>query len=240
MSPKRTITETGSNPTIDAMFKAGVQYGFSKSRRHPSFTSLIFGVKNKVEIIDLEKANDYLVKAKEFVKKLASEKKTILFVGGKNEVKDAVRKAAQRIDMPFVSGRWIGGTLTNFTEIKKRITKFEELSSAKEKGELEKYTKKERLLIDREIEHLNTLFEGIVKLQGLPDAILIIDAKYEDNALAEAKQKHVPILSICGTDNDIKAIDYPIPGNDSSVSSIAFFLDEIVKAYQDGNNHGTN
>ncbi len=240
MSPKATTTETGSNPTIDAMFKAGVQYGFSKARRHPSFASLIFGVKNKVEIIDLEKANDYLAKAKEYVKKLASEKKNILFVGGKNEVKDVVRKAAMRIDMPFVSGRWIGGTLTNFTEIKKRIAKFEELSSAKEKGELEKYTKKERLLIDREIEHLNTLFEGIVKLQGLPDAILIIDAKYEDNAMAEAKQKNVPILSICGTDNNIKSIDYPIPGNDSSVSSVAFFLDEIVKAYQDGNNNGTN
>src|SRR5271168_2866897 len=191
--------KTAQNPMIDGMFKAGVQYGFSKSRRHPSFSSLIFGVKNKVEIIDLEKANDFLTKAKEFVKKLASEKKTILFVGGKNEVKEAVRKAAQKIDMPYVAGRWIGGTLTNFSEIKKRIAKLEELTSAKEKGELEKYTKKERLLIDREIEHLTTLFQGIVKLQGAPDAILIVDAKQEDNAFQEAKMKHVPILSICGT-----------------------------------------
>lgn len=222
------------NPIVDEMFKIGAQYGYSKSRRHPSAKDLIFGVKNKVEIWDLEKTADYLLKAKAFVNLLAKERKQILFVGGKNEAKGAILEGAQKIDMPYVAGRWIGGALTNYSEIRKRVTRLETLVGEKERGDLAKYTKKERLLIDREIENLEKNFRGLVSLKGMPAAIFIIDPKREHIALREAHRAKVPVIALMNTDCDLKDANYPIPANDSSVSSIKFFVEEIVKAYEEG------
>ncbi len=228
-------TKTHSNnELIDAMFKAGAHFGYQKSRRNASTAAYIFGAKNKVEIIDLEKTKNDLEKAKEFVTSLAKAGKTILFVGGKNEARNAVKLAAESIVMPFVASRWIGGTLTNATEIKKRITKFEDLERQKEKGELVKYTKKERLLIDRQIVKLEEMFSGIIGMKELPKAIFVIDPKQEFTAVAEAKKIGIPVVALLNTDCDIKEIDFPIVGNDSSVSSITFFVNEIAKAYKEG------
>jgi small subunit ribosomal protein S2 len=229
-----TTKEAHKEAIISSMFKAGAHFAFSRSRRHPSTKDFIFGVKNKVEIIDLEKTTALLDTAKEFVKKLAAEGKNILFVGGKNEAKDAVFKSAQSIDMPYVAGRWIGGTLTNFGEIKGRVAKLLDLTSKKEKGELTKYTKKERLLIDREIVNLNRFFSGLVKLTGMPGAVFVVDARKEHIAVKEAHSVGIPVISLCGSDNNIKEVDYPIVANDASLSSIAFFVEEIAKAYKDG------
>jgi small subunit ribosomal protein S2 len=226
--------ETNKEVVIGNMFKAGAHFGFSRSRRHPSFSPLIYGVKNHVEIIDLEKTDAQLEIAKEFVKKLASEGKMILFVGGKNEAKEAIKRVAQSVDMPFVAGRWIGGTLTNFDEIKKRVAKLLELTSQKEKGELGKYTKKERLLIDRLIENLNRFFFGLISLTHMPAALFVVDARREKIAVDEAHSMGIPVISLSGTDNNIKEIEYPVGGNDASVSSVAFFVDEIGKAYKEG------
>jgi len=217
---------------VDAMFKAGAHFGYSKSRRHASATPYIFGVKNRVEIIDLEKTDEMLEKALNFISTLAKEGKQILFVGGKNEAREAVRISALSIDMPFVDGRWIGGTLTNFAEIKKRIAKMEDLTKQKEKGELVKYTKKERLLIDREIDNLNRFFSGISNMRDLPKAMFVVDAKKEAIAVTEAKKMGVPVIALCGTDNNLRDVDYPIVANDSSVLSIAYFVNEAVKAYK--------
>ncbi len=216
------------------MFKAGAHFGYQKSRRNASTAAYIFGAKNKVEIIDLEKTKNDLEKAKEFVTALAKAGKTILFVGGKNEARNAVKLAAESIVMPFVASRWIGGTLTNATEIKKRITKFEDLERQKEKGELVKYTKKERLLIDRQIVKLEEMFSGIIGMKELPKAIFVIDPKQEFTAVAEARKIGIPVVALLNTDCDIKEIDFPIVGNDSSVSSITFFVNEIAKAYKEG------
>ena len=216
------------------MFKAGAHFGYQKSRRNASTAAYIFGAKNKVEIIDLEKTKNDLEKAKEFVAGLAKAGKTILFVGGKNEARNAVKLSALSIAMPFVASRWIGGTLTNATEIKKRITKFEDLERQKEKGELVKYTKKERLLIDRQIVKLEEMFSGIIGMKELPKAIFVIDPKQEFTAVAEAKKIGIPVIALLNTDCDIKEIDFPIVGNDSSVSSITFFVNEIAKAYKEG------
>src|SRR4051812_12549938 len=136
MAEEKTIT---MDATIERMFKAGAHFGQIKSRRHPSVKPLIFGVKNRVEIFDLEKTKDYLERAKEFVASIAKNNGLIVFVGGKNEARDAVRNAASSINMPYVAGRWIGGTFTNFTQIRKRIELFEMLSDQREKGELSKY-----------------------------------------------------------------------------------------------------
>ena len=221
-----------NNDKIDAMFKAGAHFGYQKSRRDASTSAFIFGTKNKVEIIDLEKTNEQLEKAEDFISTLAKAGKQILFVGGKSEARGAVKIAAMSLDMPYVDGRWIGGAITNFVEIKKRIAKFEDLQKQKEKGELSKYTKKERLLIDREIENLDIMFSGIVSMKEAPKALFVIDPKKEFIAVAEAKKAGIPVVALANTDCNIKDIDFPIVANDASVSSIAFFVSEIAKAYK--------
>lgn len=230
MAEEKNITING---VIEKMFKAGAHYGFSKSRRHPSAKPLIFGLKNRVEIFDLEKTKEYLEKAKDFMRTLGKNGSSVIFVGSKNEAIAAVERAANSINMPNVPGRWIGGTFTNFPQIKKRVERLEMLTSQREKGELSKYTKKERLLIDREIITLNALFAGIVSMKELPKAMVVVDAKHEKIAVTEAKKLKIPVIAICGSDNDISEVDYPIPGNDASVTSISFFLDELAAAYKD-------
>jgi len=221
--------------TINRMFAVGAHYGYSKSRRHPSVKPYIFGVKNWVEIIDLEKTNDLLDSAKEFAKQLGSEGKKILFVGGKNEAKKAIEEGAGSINMPHVTGRWIGGTITNFSEIKKRITKMDNLSSSKDKGELaQKYTKKEQVMIDREINNLKENFFGIRSMTEIPNALFVVDTKAEVTAVREARQKGIPVIGLLNSDSNINDIDYPIVANDATQASIKFFIDEIVTSYKEG------
>lgn len=220
-----------NNERVEQMFAVGAHFGFSKTRRHASVAPYIFGIKNRVEIIDLEKVDALLEKALAFISGLAKEGKQVLFVGGKNEARTALKIAAESIGMPYVDGRWIGGTLTNFPEIKKRLIKLEDLVKQKEKGELAKYTKKERLMIDREIANLERFFSGISSLKDLPKAVVVVDAKKEIIAVTEAQKMNIPVVALCGTDCDISKINYPIVANDASLSSIAFFMNEIAKAY---------
>lgn len=217
---------------IDAMFSAGVQFGFSKSRRHPSVKPYIFGMKNKTEIFDLEKSATMLKVATEFVSKIAAEGKTILFIGGKAEARVAIEETAAALGMPYVAGRWIGGTFTNFGEIKKRIEKLKDLSTQKERGELAKYTKKERLLIDKEIENLTIMYGGLGDMKEMPGAVVVIDSKHEAIAVDEARVKKIPVVALCGSDCDLTKVDYPVVGNDTSRASIAFFLKAISEAYK--------
>ncbi len=223
-----------NNPMIDSMFKAGAHFAFSRTRRHPSIKPYIFGVKNKVEIFDLEKTSELLEKAKVLVASFAKDNKSILFVGGKSEARNAIKIGALSINMPYVDGRWIGGTLTNFVQIRKRVEKLEKLTSEKEKGELAKYTKKERLLIDREIANLERFFTGVVSMKDLPKALFIIDPKNEKNAVKEAQDMGIPVIALLGSDCNIKEIDFPIVGNDASQSSVQFFTQEIIKSYSAG------
>lgn len=222
---------TTNNPRIDNMFKAGAHFAFSRTRRHPTVAPYIFGTKNKVEIFDLEKTEVLLEKAKAFVATLAAEGKSILFVGGKSEARNATKSGAMSINMPYVDGRWIGGTLTNFVQIRKRVEKLEKLTTEKEKGELSKYTKKERLLIDREIANLERFFSGVVSMKDLPKAIFIVDPKKEKSAVKEAQDMGIPVIALAGSDCNIKGLDFPIIGNDSSQTSVNFFVQEISKAY---------
>lgn len=217
---------------IDELFTAGAHFGFPKSRRHPSVAEYIFGSKNKNDIFDLEKTSVSLEKALEFVKKLGSEKASLLLVGGKSEAREAVKKAADEIEMPYVASRWIGGTLTNFPVIRKRVDTMLDLMSQKEKGELAKYTKKERLEIDRDIEKLQSFFHGIVRLTAIPKAIFIVDPRKEEIALREAKRLNIPVIALCGSDNKLSDIDYPIIGNDSSRKSIEYFVNAVKNAYK--------
>lgn len=238
--------KTADNTTLDIelierMFAAGAHFGYSKSRRHPSVAPFIFGAKNRVEIFDLEKTNTLLMSAKECMQKLGAEKKKVLFVGGKNEARDAVRQGAVSLGMPYVVGRWIGGTLTNFSEIQKRIERLKNLTEKREKGEFEtKYTKKERLMFDREIASLTANFGGLLTLSELPDALLVIDTKKEHTAVTEAKKRNLLIIGLLNSDSDLSGITYPIVANDATQKSITFFVTELVEAYQKGNQESPN
>lgn len=227
-NPKET------NSTIDQMFKAGAHFGLGRSRRHPSIAPYIFGVKNNVEIFDLEKTKDLLASAKEFVKEFAKDNKVILFVGGKSEARAAVKLGAQSLNMPFVDGRWIGGTLTNFGQIRKRVEKLEKLISERDKGEFAKHTKRERMLLDKEIENLEKLFSGIVSMKELPKAVFIVDPKKEKTAIKEAQDLKIPVVALSGSDCNITGVNHPVLGNDASQTSVSFFVNEIVKAYNEG------
>lgn len=222
--------------TVEEMFQAGVHYGYSKSRRHPSASSYVFATKNGVDIINIEKTNELLEKALEEVSKLAASGKTILFVGTKPEARQQIVETALSLNMPYVSERWVGGALTNFSEIKKRIVKLLDLRNQKEKGELDRYTKKEKLLIDREMADMTKNFQGLTGITKTPDAVFVVDSKKEHIAVTEAKKMNLPIIALLNTDCNLKQVQYPIIANDASISSVTFFLTKIKEAYTKGSN----
>jgi small subunit ribosomal protein S2 len=230
---EKVVNITGSHGvSVDDLFKAGSHFGYSKTRRHPSLKPYIFGSKNRMDIIDLDKTVGMLDKVLAFVEALSREGKQIIFVGNKKEAQKAVIDAATKLDMPYVANRWIGGTLTNFTEIRKRIARLEDLMTKKEAGQLDIYTKKERGILDLEVEKLTKRFWGIMKMKRMPGAVLVIDSNKEEIAVLEARKAKIPVISLSGSDCDISMIDYPIVANDSATQSIEFFLSKVVEAYR--------
>lgn len=228
-------TDRPDEGVIERLFQVGAHFGYSKRRRHPSISDHIFGVKNKVEIIDLEKTSSQLVAAQAFMKERGEAGMQVLFVGGKNEAREPVKESAMALGMPYVAGRWIGGTLTNFSEIRKRVERLEDLTEKRDKGELEsKYTKHERLLLEREIENLSKMFGGIISMKALPSALLVVDTKHEKTAVSEARRLGIPIVGLLNSDSDMMAAAYPIVANDASRKSITFFVTELSNAYRKG------
>ena len=219
--------------TIDKLFSIGAHFGYAPSRRHPFAARFIFGSKGGSEIFDLEKTAESLENALNFVKKLASERKTLLFIGSKAEARVSLKRAAERINQPYVAGRWIGGSLTNFQEIKKRLARLVEITDMRESGEIAKYTKRERLLMDREAVDLDAMFGGLRGMSRIPDALFIIDPKQEAAAVAEAVQLKIPVVALLNSDCNGSNIAYPIPGNDASLQVITYILDEVSKTYAD-------
>lgn len=218
----------------EALLSVGAHFGFVKSRRHPSAKSFILGSKNKIEIFDLDKTSLELEKALEFIKGKGREKTPVIWVGGKSEAREAVIKAGQSLDQPYVAGRWIGGTISNFNEIKKRIARLADLLEQREKGELGKYTKKERLLFDREINKLTTYFGGLSTMKTPPKLMVVIDPKKENIATTEARRAGIPVIAVAGSDSNFHDLDYGIPANDSSRQSISFIVGKLVEAYKEG------
>jgi len=221
---------------VEEMFRSGVHYGYSKSRRHPSITPYVFATKNGVDIINIEKTEVLLEKALETVSKLAASGKTILFVGTKPEARQQIIETALSLNMPYVGERWVGGALTNFPEIKKRIIKLLDLRDQKEKGGLDKYTKKENLLISKEMEDMTRNFQGLTGITKTPDALFVVDPKKEHIAVTEAKKMGLQIIALMNTDCNLKQVEFPIVANDASISSITFFLTKIKEAYNTGAN----
>lgn len=231
---KVDMKKVSDDTVVEKMFKAGAHFGYGKTRRHPSVSKYIYTTKNRTDIINLEKTSVMLDTALEFVKSLGTGNKVVLFVGTKPEAKETIKMVAESINMPYVNERWIGGTISNFTEIKKRITELENYRKDLKDGSLEKYTKKERVVKAKKMEKLDRYYSGLVGLKKTPDALFVIDGKKEDIAATEARKSGVTVISLMNSDSDIKNIDYPIVANDSSIPSIKFFTNAMGNAYKDG------
>ncbi|MEK7664886.1 MAG: 30S ribosomal protein S2 [Patescibacteria group bacterium] len=212
---------------IEEMAKMGVSFGHKFSNLHPKMKPYVSGIKNGVHVIDLEKTAKELEKALRFVSKTISEGKTIVFVGTKIQIKNLVKLAAEECGLPYVTERWLGGTFTNFETISKRVEYFKDLEKKKSTGELEKYTKKERLKFDKEIESLKVKFEGIKNMTKNPEAVFILDLKKDDTSAREAKRKGIKIIALCDTNVDPTIADYPIPANDDAISSVNYILEKV-------------
>ena len=211
----------------EEMAQAGVHFGHRTSRVHPKMQPYLYGVRNTVHIIDLEKTKEKFEEALKFIQELISENKILLLVGTKIQVKDLVKEIAKDCSLPYVNERWLGGTFTNFEIIKKRIEYFKDLEKKKAAGELEKYTKKERAKIDQELRDLEIKFGGIKNLEKLPDAIFVLDMKKDEAAVKEARMKGVKVIGISDTNVDPTLADYPIPANDDAISSVKYILEKV-------------
>lgn len=232
-----SILSKGQPPSerkLKELFKLGAHFGFSRSRRHPSTDSFIFGFKNRQAVIDLEKTLQSLQAAKTLVEGLAASGKLILWVGSKSEARSAVAAAAMTISQPYVNERWLGGTLTNFKEMRRRVARLLEIRETEETGGLDKYTKKERAVIAKEKDRLERYFGSLVNLTAIPGALVVVDAAQEAIAVAEANKVGVPVISIANSDCDIRPIAYPIVANDGSQATIRHLLQELVAAYEAG------
>ncbi len=228
-------THTNNSSLIERLFNVGAHFGFKKSRRHPTVTPFLYGTKEGNDIFDLEKTSDLIAKATEVIKEAGLSGKTVVFVGTKTEVVDIVTKAAERVAMPYVVNRWIGGMLTNFSEIKKRINRLEELQTGTASGELErKYTKKERMVLSREATKLDHNFKGISKLSRIPDLMVVVDPRHDNIAVKEARNMKVPIIGIMSSDCDVSLVNYPVLVNDSLKGSVTTVLEELTSALATG------
>ncbi len=224
-----------SNKLIDRLFSAGAHFGFKKSRRHPTVVPYLFTSKDGNDIFDLEKSAELIATATEAVTEAAKNGKIILFVGTKDEITRIVKDHAEKVEMPYVVNRWIGGMMTNFPEIKKRIARLEHLLHEKNNGELErKYTKKERVIINREIEKLQHNFGGIATLTRPADMMIVVDPRHDSIAVQEAMDRKIPIIGIMSSDCNATNIAYPITVNDTLQSSVALVLNELVQGIKAG------
>lgn len=221
---------------LEELFKRGAHYGYSRSRRHSSVKSFIYGFKSGSTIIDLEQTLTSLEKAKTFLQTVGASGKQLLLVGTKPEAVKAIERAGLTLGLPYVTTRWIGGTMTNWSEIRKRIERLTTLKSERDTGGFKIYTKRERAKLEKEIENLEHYFSSLVTLNKLPGAIFVVDSLAEEIAVNEARRMGIPIVSLSSTDCNINLIDYPIVCNDGNVKSIEYFVEELAKAYEAGKN----
>jgi len=220
--------------TMRQMLEAGVHFGHQTRYWNPKMAQYIFGHRNKIHIINLERTLELYLGASKFVRQLAANKGTILFVGTKRQAREIVREEALRCTMPFVDHRWLGGMLTNFKTVKQSIKRLKEMIQMGEDGTLERMSKKEALGIQREREKLNRSLGGIKDLTSLPDAMFVIDVGYQKGAIAEARKLAIPVVGVVDTNHSPEGIDYVIPGNDDSSRAIRLYARGIADAVLEG------
>lgn len=220
--------------SLEELLEAGCHFGHQTRRWNPKMEEYIFGAREGVHIFDLAKTREAMLEAYEKVAEVAAGGGVVLFVGTKRQAKDLIRDAAVKVGMPYIVTRWLGGTLTNFDQMKKSVRKLLDLKSGLESGKFKEYTKKERLLMEREMMRLEHLFGGLVTLNKNPDLIFIVDTHKEISAVAEANRLKIPVVGIVDTNADPTKIEHPIPANDDGVKSISTILDFIARAVEEG------
>jgi len=229
------MTEGTATAELKRLFDTGAHFAQVKSRRHPSMKPFLVGTKGRQEIIDLVQTAEQLEAAKAVMEAFAKEGKKVLFVGGKIEIAALVKKAAQEISAPFVASRWLGGTISNWSEIKKRVERLAELTEKSAAGTLAKqHTKLEVVKLEREKDKLETRLDGITTLTKKPDALLVVDTKYEKHAVKEANDAGIPVIAIMSSDCDLRDAAFPIVANDTSRETVKFILKELTDAFQKG------
>ncbi len=219
--------------SMRTMIEAGVHFGHQKRYWNPKMEEYIFGVNNKIHIINLEKTLPLFKDALNFISKVSANKGKVLFVGTKHAARDAVREAAESCGMPFVNHRWLGGMLTNYKTVRQSIKRLVELERMSLDGTFKHLTKKEGLQLTREKEKLETSIGGIKNMGGLPDAIFVIDVGHENIAIQEAKRLGIPVIGIVDTNNAPDGVDYIIPGNDDATRAINFYCNAIAEVISD-------
>jgi small subunit ribosomal protein S2 len=220
--------------TMRQMLEAGVHFGHQTRYWNPKMAPFIFGHRNKIHIINLEKTLAMYQEALKFARQLAANRGNLLFVGTKRQAREIVKEEAQRCQMPFVDHRWLGGMLTNFKTVKQSIKRLKEMEAMAQDGTFERMAKKEALGLQREMEKLNRSLGGIKELSSLPDALFIIDVGYQKGAVAEANKLGVPVIGVVDTNHTPAGIDYVIPGNDDSSRAIRLYARGMADAVLEG------
>ncbi len=230
-------------PSMQDLLTAGAHFGHKVSRAHPKMREYIFGARDGISIIDLEKTEKKLKEAVEQAYKLGKDGKILLVVGTKKQSKDIAKDLAKEADTPYLVERWVGGMLTNFEEMRKKIRKLSELQTEKEKGQLSRYTKREQLLLSRRLEKFEREYGGVLEMAKLPDAIFLVDAVSEITAVKEAQRLSINLIGLSDTNADPNWFDYPIPANDDGIKSIKIVCEAVIRAYAQGkkeSGHNTN
>ncbi|MCA9373671.1 MAG: 30S ribosomal protein S2 [Candidatus Gracilibacteria bacterium] len=219
---------------IQSMLDAAVHFGHKTQKWNPRMRPFIYGSRNGIHFIDLQKSLEYMEKAHEFLQRASAEGKTVLLVCTKPQAFDLIKAAAKETSMPYVVNKWIGGLLTNFDTMKQRIRHFKKLRDEEESGEFEKYKKKEASKLRKEIIKLESALGGVREMDRLPDAIFVADVVRDSNAVHEAKKLGIPIVGICDTNANPEEIDFPIPGNDDAIKSLTYLIEGVKGAILKG------
>lgn len=221
-------------PSMQDLLEAGVHFGHQVRRWNPKMNKFIFGAREGIHLIDLAQTVTKLEEACDFAKKIGEANGVFVFLASKKQARSIIAEEAQRSGAKYLTERWIGGLLTNFEQTSKTIKKLADLKSKKESGEFRERTKKENLMIDREISHLERLYGGLAGLEKLPDAMFVVDVKKEENACREAIAKGIPVVAICDTNANLFLVDFPIPGNDDATRAISILTAAVADAYLEG------
>lgn len=229
---EKVTKKTNFNLDTEEMFKVGLHFGHKTSKAHPKMEPYLYGARNTIHIIDLDKTKEKFEKALIFIQQLISEKKVLLTIGTSIQMRDLVKDFATKFGFPYVNERWLGGTFTNFEIIKKRINYFKDLKEKKQEGELKKYTKKEISKIEKQLAGFERKFGGIKDLKNLPDAIFVLSMAKDTLVIKEARTKNIKVIGISDTDADPTLADYPIPANDNAKSSIKYILERVAEVIE--------
>ncbi len=221
-------------PTMEEMLKGGVHFGHQASRWHPKMESYIYTTRNNVHILDLKKTASHLEKACDFLKKVTADGGDVLFVGTKQQAMPLIEKYASEAGMPYTRGRWMGGTLTNFKQIKLVIKKYLDLTKGRDSGGWDKYTKKEQVGLSKELEKLHRDVSGLASLTKAPAAVFVVDVRNEKTAVAEASVKGIPIVALCDTNVNPSKVDYVIPANDDAKRGLELLIAAAASACAEG------